>query len=858
MSSSTFTKVAGTNYAIFGNYTDDGSGNLTFTGQGLVVNKDTGDITAIGGANKVSSKSRFSKMSAADDVLVNGSSVDDENWKWAPSIDLGQLASSGIMYTIKDGLLYMCADTPGSIVLNSPTKGLTIVNFQFTLNTLAYQQKVNKGYSAVCYNGQVYRPNTDLFNAFFNVKSGKAHDTITLKDGLTRTENFWVAYDDPNGTIAVDFALDTLDFGPINYSNEVPSTNAIVQFFRCVPTGDPTAGTLTVIRASGESVNVALQLNQMPATQLALTRVLLPYYHKKQQVIFDFSQYSDIVSVLDSNQQQLATKQVAINGPQTFTVVLADTSFTSAITPYEVPYVENNASKPLYYSPTTNSYIAKTENVYMLNGVIYPFCQGYPFLDAIGVFEDLSAGTVKFTLSANVDSFGYYQAGRWTYVDVRAQPSFSPTYRYNVYSMTDSVDLNSFGIKSAKSAVAYYHVAADGTKTQMKSSLIPIKVADGTLPGGLAFAGNYTIVVDACEIPFSLNVMYERYDLLTYYVPNDDNFSSTKTSMRKRNFAGQFVCGNFIGDVNSPLLAYNVAVDGDCNVDPTYLAPSVLIPPVIKFASDNLATVQTAAFTYPLKTDVLTADMTIQATTFAKFNNCDNVVYDPKKSTITIPQKTGTCFFQADKIAFLLKSNIVRRASIRDPNSAATSAASTPTERSSSASPQPSSLSPSSSPPALSPSSPPSSLAAGTPAGPAPPTTARAPPTTAPAAPSIAPQLVKTAPSARTVVPNASPAAIKAPSSVSLAAKNTPSVPIQTTKVAPRPQNVVPKLPPSVSQTAPKTAPSVIQATPKAAPAPPQKSSSGVQQPAQKTVVVPAAKLHAHYPRRSKRQVEGL
>ncbi len=918
-SSSTFSKQTGVEYVVFGTYTDDGSGNLTFTDKGVVINKTTGDVSLFNGAAKVISKGRRSLLSlsnsqsssgtgtpVADSVAVNGVAPGQDDWAWSPAFTLGTSNATAFQSFMYSGVLCVEADRAGIVVVQTTSSFpsasgssiplLMVVDFQFEVDTKNYGEKISKGYSAVWFNGVRHEPGTALFDATFDVKSGKAHDTITLKSGITRTEQLWVAYDSP--AKAVDFTLTNLDFGPITYVDSVPDVSSIISHFRCTQVGAMNGNSLSVVRSTGDVVSVDLNMTQVSATQKAIQSRFVSYYHKSQSITFDFSQYSDIVSVTDAKGKPVPVGiyTFADSNPAVFSIQLSPpvaplatpTVFTSTLTPILVPYTEEKSAKPLYFSPSLKSLTGKTDMVYMVNGSVFVFGTNQP---SPAVFEDLTASTIRISFTPDIDTFGVYkkgdfddfQTGKWTYVDVRLQPAFQDSYIRNVFSQTDNVDLMDFGIKSRKSDVKFYKVDDKGNKKHLKSSIVSIEVPGNCTPGSLIKTTTYMALVDVSEFIFEVNFYYESFALTAFNIDGNPDFSSSAASgsQRRRSFMGKFTFGNFSNPINSVLLAYNVAIDADNNVDSCYLGANTATYPVVKFIADRIGSLQTASYTYPLTASILSADTVIQSATFQKLNNCNDVVFDEKKGTITVPQTTGTCFFRGDGQVYLMRSSIQRNVSFRGfpsaPSSAATSSANTPTNAGDA--PAPPSSDPTNAPapvptPAPAPTSTPAPAptSTSTPA-PAPTSTPAPAPTSTPApvpstpAPAPVPSTPSTS-SAPAPVPSA-PAPV--PSTPSTSASSTSSsVPVVSASA--RGARVVRPVQQTAAK-APVPTPSKAQVAASvgtvklAAPTPMLKTAVPVRQPsvnavaqaqAKPSTVKSSPKLHPHYPKLDNHVNEGL
>lgn len=674
---------------IFGDFNEDTStGIITFPGAAIVFNKITKDLATFGTASKMVSKGRRIKLSLKDspeDATINGENVSPKLWEWTSSVQSMDSSGTGLFSYLDNNVLTLEADKPGVAIYISKSD-LIAVDFQFTLESKSFPSKVDNNYTAVWFNGKRYKPETDLFNAFFDTKVGKNHHTITLKDGITRTEQFWIEYD---GGKVVEFDLDAIDFGKVQYTEIAPDFATIIQHFRCSWLGeDKVSGALTLKRCDGSTENVPLNLEKIETTQEICQRIVLPYFHRIQTVSFDFSKFVDIVSVLDAKgkkmsplitfpKQTVQSKQHGDLAPMSFTVQLAsNVVFQSTLIPILVPYVEDKP-KPMYFSTSLKDVTFKTDGVYMVDGQVYKCSDSQP------PFAKVDNGSVTICYNPSLDSFSSYSygidgVGKWATTEMRLLPTFDDEYTRLVFSRQTIINFGDFGVKSAKSPTIYYKLSEDGTSKQIKDNKMSIDVPDEIIAGGLVKVVKCMALVDVFECYFTVNIVYESFSRINYNVPGDDNFSGTTgSSMRKRVFNNKFVVGDFMASSDKKLAAYDVIVSSDNEIDDVFLAPGKLIYPVVKFATDNLGTVQTSPHNYLLTTDIINEDRIIKFTTvFAKMNNCNELIVD--KNTITVPKTTAICFFRADNTVYLLRPALARNVSFKGLASGASSAASTP------------------------------------------------------------------------------------------------------------------------------------------------------------------------------------
>ena len=188
-----FSKQANSEYLVIGDHTEDASANtITFSKLGIVVDRATGAVSAFGNVKQLVSNKRCIELSLAGDLasgFINGSPVSIDQWDWTDALKATGCAS--VFSFAKGNAMFLEADTPGVVVYSSDS-AIIVVTFQFAVTSQPYGVKVPNKYNSVWFNGRRYRPGTDTFNAFFDIQIGKAHDTIKLLPGITRTEQFWV------------------------------------------------------------------------------------------------------------------------------------------------------------------------------------------------------------------------------------------------------------------------------------------------------------------------------------------------------------------------------------------------------------------------------------------------------------------------------------------------------------------------------------------------------------------------------------------------------------------------------------------------------------------------------------------
>jgi len=702
-----FQQQAGVNYIVIGANTVTNN-QVTFSGKGIVVNADTGDIQVFGGATSLVSNTKTSIINSTADSsvqrIVNGNNITPDISQWSSAYQapvkssaVGCLAS----FDSNDNTVTLVADGPGFVIYTDANgTDLIIVSFQFTTNTIAYGTKVDKGYTSVHFNNVSYMPGTDLFRTQFNVASGKKHDTITLVTGAQRTENLYVEYvnADTGASNVVEFSLEKISLNPVLYSTTtgIPPLPTIFQNYKCTIQGsaDATATgvNVTVSRPSGAQ-QVAVAYSLVNDTVLATSSIIVPFYHKLQIPTIDYTQWKNITSVRDSNGKSLSlTFNLAPSTTATYTLQLDDnTIYQSVVSAVLVPYSEKTASLPLTYDSISKTVTLGTQNCYMINGTVYSL-GGSNTLSF--VTEDFTKSTFTVNLSPAVNSFGYYTNGVWNYTNVRLKPKFNPEYTYNIFTAKDChIDLNTFGVKDSQAVVKFLKLVDGGSPKEVKHGKLAVEVPSKTVPGNLIATFKIHVDVDLDEFDFDISIYYESFQRVNFLVPNDQYFgASPNGSMRRKTLSGKFTFGNFVTALTDICYAYNVGVDATGSVDECYGASNLY--PVVTFATDALGTVIVGDCGCPLTTGIIVADTTYPMTSsFNKLNNCTHVTVS--SSGVTVPSTAGTCFFRIDNSIYLLRP--ANPTTVGLPPSGASSAAAsqsaTPTNNDSS-SPAPSSPSP--------------------------------------------------------------------------------------------------------------------------------------------------------------------
>jgi len=722
-------KQPGNSYLTFGDCNEDFT-RITCSGRGIVINRETKEVTLFGDATKLVSKARNVSVSTGETPVnpkVNNQKAMPGRWEWTEGLNLslggtlnGTLSrlqpgsgpslegtfsaptsSSGVFSLLEQNTITLEADCAGYVVFES-VGSLILVDFQFSVESRTYASKVKKGYDNVWFNGLCYKAGTDLFDITFDTKLGKEHDIITLKPDFTRTEQFYVEYS-TSGKV-IDFDLDKVDFGKQQYAGIQPDVDSIIQHFRCSWLGeDKVKGSLSIKRASGDIENVPLVMEQVDATVLKAQRIVMPFYHRNQVLSIDFASFGNVLKLADDKNKPLDLAQLIYlrsatdpkkNSVRVFNVQLENNVlFTATVYSVLVPYVEEKAPKVLYFSQTLRDVTLPSSQAYMLNGRIYNIAQprlgsypcaqeslNEPCAEQVEVSADKSA--VKFNFDPSVESIGTYKQGVWSIIDCRIVPLFNEEYTYNVFaSDKHDVNMNDFGVKSRNSTITWHVMKEDGSSKQLKEPKLTIDVPENTVPGGLVKVLKVKVVVDVFEAEFTVSFVLESFARINFLVPGDDNFgSSSGGSMRKRNFANKFTFGNFLQPFEKPLLAYNVSIDENGDADDIFCGKATLLYPVVKFLVDNLGTLVCSKRTYPVVTGVVGKDVVLDETDcFNKLNNCNDLVLG--KKSITVPSTTGTCFFKLGEKVYLFKPEFSRATtfSLGSRNSsAASSAANTP------------------------------------------------------------------------------------------------------------------------------------------------------------------------------------
>ena len=741
-----FQRQANVNYVVVGDNTEDGT-TITFSGKGIVVNADTGDIAVIGGATKLVSNTKTITIptTASTDSsitrMINGVAIPSDLSTWTDIMQTSVKCSSvGALSTFASASnsLTLVADNAGFVIYgDSDGNDLIIVSFNFESKTNQHGVKVDKGYTSVWYNGIQYIPGTDLFNVYFTFKSGKNHDTITLKDAYQRTENFYVEYlnvsspalakkssgfgsffglgtaEEPAqaavasqvqpGSKVVQFALDKITLSPVQYAGSAqPSIQSVFQNFRCTVQGfNATSGIATISRPSGVE-QVPVTFTQVDPTVLAVSNLVIPVYHSAQVPVVDFTQWSNIASVNDSTGKPLGlTFNIPIGVTQVYAVQLADnTVFGANVTATLVPYTEVTAKFPIYYDTTNPTLTYPSQNVYMINGSVYVLGASSNATSVPFVTESASPSGISVSLSPVVNSVGYYSNGVWNYTNVRLKPTFNPsgTYQYSIYSpQKHMVNLEDYGVWDDLSEGSFSLVTDGSDPKPIKNGMLPIVVPDNVTPGTVIGTYNIHAVIDVFEFDFTVTVTYHTLGRVNFYVPGDSNFASTSPgSMRKKPMGGIFTFGAFTANIGDTLYAYNVAIDSNGNVDPVYGASNLY--PVVSYQTDNLGTVIVNSNTIPLTTGIISASTTYPITNvFCRLNGCPGIdLVTGSNASVTVPVTAGTCFFRVDNALYLLRPADAKSVgfSLSRGSSAASSAAGTPTGSESSPSPAPASVSP--------------------------------------------------------------------------------------------------------------------------------------------------------------------
>jgi hypothetical protein len=680
MSGQVFQKKQNSSYFTIGDMKEDAT-SYSFSGKGIVIDTNTKEISLFGGASKIISKTRAFNVSlkSLSNATINGDKLVSNVWQWT---DTPNMSLTSTFSLVKGQTLFLEADTTGFVIYQSDND-LIAIAFDFNVELVAYGTKVDKGYTAVWFNGEKLVPASDLFDLYIDVKSGKNHDTLTLRPHFTRTEQFYVEY----ASKVVEFPLDKIDFGDVKYVIDTPSIDETISHFRCVWKGtDTTSGVMSVVRSNGLSENVPLRLVQIDNTIKCLERVIMPFYHKNQKQTFNFSSYTNIIEIRDNKQARLTNTLVDVNGPTTYTIKLrTGETFSCHLCPVLIPYTETTNKRQVSFGPQTKAITFRSQTAYMINGNVYPLDEISQNCSA----ETACKGEIKLTMDQSIMSYGTYDGTKWTITPTQIQTQIDTKYDYNVFD-TDStiIDMKDFGVKSDRSVVKYYIVGKSAKDLEeIVDGKYKLTIPDSPVPGRIIQTTNFCVVVDTLDYRFKVDFRFETLQRLSFAISGNSDFQGNVNmgSMKKRSFDGKFFFGNFVQLNGMPLSAYNVVVDSNCNIDSCYLQPGTFVYPTITFLADNIGTFKQHANSYPVQASILKADQSIPFQgTFVKMNHCNDVSVG--KNAITIPKGSATCLFRADNTIYLFCPETPTSVAYRIPSaqsSAASSANTTPRDDSS-------------------------------------------------------------------------------------------------------------------------------------------------------------------------------
>ena len=680
-----FQKQSGSNYYVVGDSTES-DGKITFSGMGIVINRDTKEINVFGGARTWPSSTKKTTIpttltDAGSIPTINGQAISTNLREWTTASEFR--SSTGALTFYDGSMLMVQADKPGVVIYQSPDD-LIAVSFKFQTETIEYETgKIPKGYSSVHFNDTKYIPGTDLFSSMFTLSVGRNRDVLKLRDGIDRTDNFYVEYTtSPNESKVVEFLLKEIQISTIQYSTEEKTDASIIfQDYYGSIQGDVVGDIVIFLRSSRSEQapdniqQVKLIYQKVNPTVLQAQRIVIPYYHKNQVVSVDYSQWSNITLVSDLKSNPLPQQQVVSEEVQ-FNIQLDDGSiFKSTVFPTLIPYKEEYEKLPMYFTTSLRTCKFSTDTCYMINGEIYLF--GTNSAPQSVVESDTSSVSINF--NANVKSYGSYENGLWKMREAKVKPLYNKEYNYMLFTATNhAVDLNTFGVASRNSDVKFY-LCEDGSDPKLiKHSMLNVEVASDATPSTLVAISKILVKVDVFEHTFTINFFFERFAKYVFNIPDDPNFPSNgKASGKASSLTGKSVFGNFI--FTDSCLAYGVSIDNNAFVDSIFLSADSALYPILNINSLNVATVIQGDNGCDLNTGILVSDIDVSYTTFFnRLNNCTGIVVG--KGKVSVPKNSGTCFFRADNTIYLYRPETLRSVGVdlSRGSSAASSTAGTP------------------------------------------------------------------------------------------------------------------------------------------------------------------------------------
>lgn len=411
---------------------------------------------------------------------------------------------------------------------------------------------------------------------------------------------------------------------------------------------------ILVTRAGQQSQTVRIPLKWLSDEQLRIHELYLEAKHSAQETSIDFSHPSFSLSAIDGRPVGIIDftkwctrlKCVFQSGAVGEISVYRDLIAYDTITTSAIRFKASSEIGPL-----------SSQDIYMINGRVYD--RG---VEEEAYSTSFDGQTLTIRPRKGMTQYAVFDGNRtWSSTSTKQEIVFDPTYRMVLtVGQKTEVDLNIFGDYSEMDSFTYY-AGTKGASTfkDLPRGIYKVKptedIPSGTIIETMAFTA--TLVSDPKQtFSFSVTFVYEEFPRTSFLIQGSPDFSTPY--IRRASFSGSFtgnpadafwMYGQFIAKAGEMIHAYQDEVTDDSDSSNIY--------PIVRFDGRGVAMVVETVGSLPIKTEVITEDMTIPAgpgDKYVRLNPCSNVSY--AGSSYIVPKNTGVCFFRLGDTIYLIRS----------------------------------------------------------------------------------------------------------------------------------------------------------------------------------------------------------
>lgn len=545
-----------------------------------------------------------------------------------------------------------------NLTIDMATNGHYIINgcycFSFEnidiVGNIQISDKFAKDSKYIYYDGKRYDLSESNEQSPFLLEKGSNRDVLKIKNNkFVQTEQMYIEF--KNKTF-MNIVMPTINPNNITFikgrTYDIMNMD-IFEKIRCVILRcEKKEKTIefTIYRYSKNTENVSVNFREITEFQNTTEYLTIYSYHKKHKTFVDFKKFSNLDGFAD-----VVDTVFQVEKPETKITIKFKNglSMISTVLREDVKYTENT-TEPYRYNIDEEIQM-KSDRYYMINDVVYESSTDNVLFDGKNIILKPDTSIESVSTYNEVDKV-------WTVTPLYIKAFFDDTYDVVVFSNKNFImNLNDCGIYDPKDKIEWLV----GDKKNTTHGKYKLNVPKDILPGNTIESVKVTATINSKMVfNFEINFIFETFSKVQYLIKNDDIFgklSDRKNSLSRSVDNNMYMFGCFLSPKDCTTAAYGMIVDSQNTLKHKKSYP------IISFDSNNTASIIVQeSNTYQIVTKILDTEFKLEnVSTYVRLNNCNDVIFEG--STITVPSKTGVCFFRANDTLYLIKSNLTKSVS---------------------------------------------------------------------------------------------------------------------------------------------------------------------------------------------------